>query len=65
MRLPHCTDASVIDYPVTIEELKIAMTAMQRAKSPGMDGIPAELLLTSWNTVGLIMNNYIRYSLDI
>ena len=40
-----------LDKPVSKEELEIAITKLQKKKSPGPDGIPAEFYQTFWHLI--------------
>lgn len=47
LNLPSLSDmqASQLDAPIALRELKDALDSMPKFKSPDLDGIPPELLL--------------------
>ena len=45
-------EAADLGRPVTLQELKAALSNMTRGKSPGPDGIPPEVLLHFWDVLG-------------
>ena len=55
-------ERDLIDAPITLQELKAALNAMNKGKSPGNDGIPPELLLALWNQIGPLMLSMIERS---
>lgn len=65
--LPRLTpqQAAKLDSPLTLEELEEALCAMNKGRSPGLDGLPPELLLLLWKYIGPLLLNSINYSLEI
>lgn len=47
LKLPSldCEEAEEIGQPIQLQELKSALKGAKRNKTPGLDGIPSELLL--------------------
>uniref|UniRef100_A0A673LNA7 Reverse transcriptase domain-containing protein n=1 Tax=Sinocyclocheilus rhinocerous TaxID=307959 RepID=A0A673LNA7_9TELE len=56
-------DIDFLEDPLTLEKLKIAVKSLQKPKSPGSDGIPPELYLALWDTVGALILDSINYAL--
>ena len=52
-----------LDYHLTLEDLRSALTSMKRGKSPGLDGIPPELFLEIWDTVRPLILGSINHAL--
>lgn len=46
-----------LDSPVSLTELKDALAPMPKSKSPGLDGIPPDLLLPLWDLIGTTVNS--------
>lgn len=70
LRLPQLsrTDSADLDKPITLEEGGDATRAMQRGKSPGIDGIPPEFYVSFWEQLGpflLDMVIFCRFSRDV
>ena len=67
LNLPSLSDtqSSKLEAPITLTELKDALDSMPKFKSPGLDGIPPELLSQLWHLVGPILLNSINFSLEI
>lgn len=57
-------EAEVLESPVTLDEVSTALRSLNRGKSPGLDGIPPELLLLVWDIVGPLLLNSINYALE-
>lgn len=57
------TDSTDLDKPILIEELREAAKAMQRGKSPGIDGIPPEFYVTLWDQLGPFLLDMILFSI--
>ncbi len=67
LKLPSLTDndAESLETPLTLLELKEALSSMQKGKSPGLDGLPPELFLELWDVIGpLLLNSLSNYALD-
>ncbi len=47
----------------TVKDLKISVKSLQKGKS-GSDGIPPELYLALWDTVGALILDSINYALE-
>ena len=56
LNLPALSDneSEELDAPLTLHELHTAVKLTNRGRSPGIDGIPAELYLELWNIIGPI-----------
>lgn len=54
--------STLLDNPISLEELKEAAIAMQRNKSPGLDGIPPEFYVVFWNKLGPLLLDMISAS---
>ena len=50
-RLASC-DARACEGPLSVAELRVALTTLPRGKSPGTDGLPYELYLALWDELG-------------
>lgn len=49
----------MLNCPLSLEELKLALDTMPKKKSPGIDGIPPELISAIWDIVSpLILNSF-------
>lgn len=57
-------ETDFLEDPLTLEELKIAVKSLQKGKSPGSDGIPLELYLALWDTLGALILDSINYALE-
>ena len=57
-------DSATLDKPITLDDLKEAVLAMQRGKSPGLDGIPPEFYITFWEELGPFLLDMIQYSIE-
>ena len=55
-------ERELLDAPITLQELKAALDAMNKGKSPGFDGIPPELLSILWNQIGPLILSMIERS---
>lgn len=66
LHLPQlATNASILlDSHISLEELKEAALAMQRNKSPGLDGIPPEFYVVFWNKLGPLLLDMITTSIE-
>lgn len=47
-----------------MEELRLAIKAMNRGRSPGLDGIPPELFEAFWSQLGSLMLNMLNFSIN-
>lgn len=54
-----------LDAPISLEELKEAVISMRTHKSPGLDGIPPELMVAVCDLVGPIFLKSVEYSLEL
>lgn len=66
LNLPSLTnsEAEQLEVPLTLSELKEALNLMQKAKSPGLDGLPTELFLELWDIIGLLLLDSINFALN-
>ncbi|XDV36014.1 hypothetical protein PO909_005868 [Leuciscus waleckii] len=49
----------MLNCPLSLEELKLALDSVPKKKSPGIDGIPPELISAIWDIVSpLILNSF-------
>lgn len=55
---------SHLDQDISLLEMKEALSQMNKKKSPGLDGIPAEFYLFFWAELGSLMLEMVNYSLD-
>uniref|UniRef100_A0A3B1ICK8 Reverse transcriptase domain-containing protein n=1 Tax=Astyanax mexicanus TaxID=7994 RepID=A0A3B1ICK8_ASTMX len=64
--LPHLSmeQTSLLDQDISLSELKKALYQMNKGKSPGLDGIPAEFYLFFWEELGTLMLEMFNYSLN-
>lgn len=57
-------DSKRLDAPISLDELLAALKSTNKGRSPGIDGLPAELYLTLWHILGPIwlstLNSAIR-----
>ena len=62
-RLPKVDDecASLCDGLITVDECLEALRTMAPARSPGLDGLPAEFYLKVWPIIGPTYTKYINY----
>ena len=67
MNLPTLSEEqkSKLEAPITLTELKDALNSMPEAKSPGLDGIPPELLVAIWDLVGPVILDSFNFSLMV
>lgn len=56
-------DARNLSKPISLEELEQAVREMQVGKSPGIDGLPPEFILTFWNLRGQLLLDMIHFSI--
>ena len=56
---------SSLEAPINLEELRMAIKAMNRARSPGLDGIPPELFDAFWPQLGPLLLNMLHFSINI
>ncbi|KAJ0011600.1 hypothetical protein NQD34_012575 [Periophthalmus magnuspinnatus] len=52
-----------LNCPITLSELKDAVSNMHRGKSPGLDGIPPEFYAAFWDQIGPLMLEMIQAAL--
>lgn len=66
LELPTITsqDSEKLAAPITLEELKEALSSMKKGKSPGWDGIPPEVYLVFWDLIGPPLLNMINTAID-
>ena len=55
LNLPLLEEAEQLGQPITLEELKSALKTAKKGKTLGLDGIPSELLLQYFDTLGPII----------
>uniref|UniRef100_A0A3Q3GDX3 Reverse transcriptase domain-containing protein n=1 Tax=Labrus bergylta TaxID=56723 RepID=A0A3Q3GDX3_9LABR len=67
LNLPKLTteEAHSLDSPLTLSALKEALKSMQKGKSPGLDGLPPELLLELWDIIGPLILDSLNDAFDI
>ena len=54
---------NVLDSPITLQELKIAILSMNNDKCPGLDGYPIEFYKTFWTDLSPTLHSLmLRYS---
>jgi len=58
------SDSEYLAEPITLQELELAAKSMNKAKSPGTDGIPIELYTTFWSDLGPLMLDMIHFSVS-
>jgi len=54
-----------LNTPISLNELKDALTLMKRGKSPGWDGISSEFYLSFWDQRGQPLFNMIHHSIRV
>lgn len=57
-------EAEQLESPLTLDEVTTALKSLNRGKSPGLDGIPPELLLFLWDIVGPLFLDSMNYALE-
>ncbi len=64
--LPSLSDneSESLNTPISLEELRLALTDMQKGKFLGWDGTPSELYLAFWDTLGLPLLDMINTAID-
>ncbi len=67
LSLPHISTNAVqfLDGPISLDEVRDAISAMQCGKSPGPDGFPAEFLKLFSNEVAPLLLNMHNESFDL
>ena len=67
LNFPILSDShfSLLEAPITLKEVEDALVAMPKGKSPGLDGIPPELLSALWHLIGPIVFDSFNFSLDV
>ena len=52
--LPKLSESQRVsmENPITLEELRLALSGMASGKTPGLDGIPHEFYETFWDIIG-------------
>ena len=59
------SDALSMEGPVTLDELNLALQSLNKGRSPGVDGIPPELLLAFWPQMGPLLLNMIHQATKV
>ena len=54
-----------MENPITLEELRLALSAMASGKAPGLDGIPHEFYETFWDIIGPELLEMFHESLQV
>lgn len=67
LKLPSLStsQATQLDAHITLKEFKEALDSMPKSKSPGLDGIPPELISELWYLVGPILLDSMNFSIKI
>ena len=55
---------SDLERPISIEELGLLMTSMQKGKTPGCNGLPVEIYASLWDTTAVPLHNAILYAFN-
>ena len=65
LQLPKLPPEAVcsLEAPIHLEELRLAIKAMNRGRSPGLDGIPPELFEAYWPQLGPLLLNMLNFSI--
>lgn len=58
------TESEELGKPISLEELHVAVKSLTRGKTPGPDGIPPELLLQFWDSLGPVLLEAIQAAVD-
>lgn len=66
LNLPFLSDneSELLNTPISLEELRMALINMKKGKSTGWDGIPPELYLASWEVLGNPLLDMINVAID-
>ena len=66
LQLPKLSTEAVcsLEAPIQLEELRVAIKEMNRGKSPGLDGIPPELVEAFWPQLGPLVLDMLNFSID-
>lgn len=43
-------DNTDLEYPLTLQELQVALMSMENGKGPGIDGLPVDFYKSFWFT---------------
>ena len=54
-----------MENPITLEELRLALSGMASGKAPGLDGIPREFYETFWDIIGPELLEMFQESLQV
>ena len=58
-------DKLILDSPITLQEIEIAVKGMKTGKCPGLDGLPIEFYVTFWEDIKFILHSvYLRWIED-
>lgn len=57
-------DTEKLEAPITLEELFQAVKLTNMGRSPGIDGLPAELYLSLWEMLGPLWLDALNFALD-
>lgn len=66
LNLPKLSEQQItlLESPITLDELHEALKDMNRGKSPGWDGIPPEMYLAFWDDLGPILLEMIQQAIN-
>lgn len=67
LELPKLPPRAVcsLEAPINLEELRLAIKAMNRGSSPGLDGISAELFEAFRLQLGPLLLNMLNFAINI
>ena len=57
-------DSECLEILLTLLELKEASNLIQKAKSPGLDGLPPELFIELWDVMGPLLLDSLNSAID-
>lgn len=66
IQLPKLTEsnASSLDAPITLEEIKGTIQQMRKGRSPGRDGIPPKFYAIFRDDLGVVLFNMFKYAIE-
>lgn len=66
LQLPKLSPQAVcsLKAPISLEELRLAVKAMNKGRSPGLDGLPPELFEAFWSQLGPLLLDMLNFSIN-
>ena len=55
---------NILNSPISTDEVHAAISKLKKGKTPGLDGLPAEILILNKDTVSPHLTHLYNYILD-